>query len=390
MVRNSRWLIFPLIQWSCFIFLYAVGGGCAETASSEEKVETVQKESNNSHSSKEPSEWKTVDAAERKSVRTAAIALKPHTSVVEVTGKAQAVRESVLSLGVPGLIKQIPVKLGDKVKKGQVLLKLDQKGFQLSVKQAEAGLAGANAATDQLATEIARVQKLLAENAAPSATLDDLNSQNKGARARVQGAETSLEQAHKALKDSVLRAPYDGVITEILKEEGEQAPTMPATMLMKIVDASSLDVQVFVPEDSSPLIRKGGEATVTVDSANVTVKGEISFVSDVISSGARTFETRVRIDNKDGQIKAGAFARVRFEQDRQDVILIPIASVRRDDDDRPFVFVAEDKTVKRRPVTLGATDNAEVVVTGGLLSGEQLIISDTSGLSDGQSVDVVN
>jgi membrane fusion protein (multidrug efflux system) len=384
MVRNTLWLLLLLI----LCYFAVISAGCTPNAASEEKVETVTAEPPMVKPPKDATEWKKDTSAERQSVRIISLAARPHTFSIEVSGKTLAVRESVLSLGVSGLIKQIPVTLGDEVRKGQVLLKLDQKGFLLNVRQAEAGLKGAKATLDQLAVEITRVEKLLKENAAPSATLDDLTSQHKGASAKVEMAETSLEQALKSLKDSVLRAPYDGVITEIYKEEGEQAPTMPSTMLMKIVDTSSLEVQVFVPEDASPFVRLGGSAEVTVDSAGVTTTGKIVFVSNSISSGARSFETRVRIENNNSSIKSGAFARVRFEREKTDAVLIPISSIKRDSENQSFVFVSNNGIAEKRNVTLGATDGAEVIVMNGLKEKENLIVSETSGISSGQTVDV--
>ena len=335
--------------------------------------------------------WVEDKSAEAKRVRVERIKPEVYAASFEVSGKALAARESLLSLGVTGQIKHIAVARGDKVKKGQVLLKLDQSGYKLGVEQAQAAVAGASSTLDQLNTEIARVEQLLAEGAAPSATLDDLNAKNKGAKAQAQVANASFKQAKKALKDSVLRAPYDGVITDILKEVGEQAPAMPPTMLMKIVDAENLEVQVFVPEESGRYIKEGDTAEVTVDSAGVTAKGEIVFVSSAISPGARTFEVRVRIANPDLKIKAGSFARVRFaEAEQGESILIPVAQVKRDEADNPYVFVEKNGVAKKRPLTLGEMDGVRVRVVSGLSAGERLVVSDSAGLSDGQSVTLEN
>ncbi len=326
-----------------------------------------------------------------KTVQTEEVKTEAFSSAIEVSGKALAVRESLLSLGVPGLISKITVKRGDRVKKGQLLLRLDRRGFELGVKQAEAAQSGANAATDQLVTEIARVKQLLAENAAPSAALDDLLAKEKAAKAQVNMTSTSVEQAKKALRDSELRAPYNGVITDIFKEKGEQAPAMPPTILMKIVDASELDVQVFVPEEASRYVQVGTEAEVEVESAGVTVKGKAVFVSDEISQGARTFETRIRIDNSANKIKAGSFARVRLNTETlDDAILIPVSLLLRNEKNEPYVFVEEKGFAKKRSLVIGRMDGTRVLVRSGLSTGDKLIVSDTSGLVDNNPVTVEN
>ena len=329
-----------------------------------------------------------IDSTSReKTVETLTLTSEPFSVSQEVTGKALALREGYLSLPVSGLIKKIYVSLGDRVKKGQVLLRLDRRGYQLGVAQAQAALDGANAATDQLATEINRMDQLLAEGAAPSAAKDDLLAKDKGAKAQTRAATAALEQAQKALKDSVLRAPYDGVISQLLKEEGEQAPAMPPTMLMKLVDTSKLDVQVFVPEDASRFVKVGDEADVTVDSADIVTRGKAVFVSNVIQPGARTFEVRYRIDNPDDRIKAGSFARVRLaEEQLANAVLIPVSSVSRDKNDAPYVYVADGGKAKRVSVVLGPPKGARVLIRNGLAAGQKLIVSEIASIKDGQAI----
>lgn len=234
-------------------------------------------------------------------------------SGIEVRGTALAARESYLSAPVPGIIDEILVKRGESVKKNHPLVLLDKRGFNLGVQQAQAALDAAAAQEEQLVTEIARVRELLASDAAPVATLEQLLANQKGARASVRMAQAALGQARKAASDAVVRAPYPGVITEILKQKGENAPAMPPTMLVKIVDTSSLEIQTFLPESEAQNVKVGDAARVRIDSAKVDRKGKVIFVSNSISPGTRSFEVRVQLDNPKGVVKAGAFARVTFE-----------------------------------------------------------------------------
>jgi RND family efflux transporter MFP subunit len=200
-------------------------------------------------------------------------------------------------------------------------------------------------------------------------------------------ASAGKKQAKKALDDSVLRAPYDGVITEIFHEEGEHATAMPPTMLAKIVDAASLEVQVFLPEDASPYVAVGNEAEVTIESADLALTGEVIFVSDVIQPVTHNFEVRIRLDNAGGAIKAGAFARVRMMRESlESAVLIPITSVRRDGDDTPFVIV--DGRVRRKDVALGEQVGGRVLVGKGLAPGDVLVTAGHEDLLDGQKVKI--
>ncbi|MBN2341053.1 MAG: efflux RND transporter periplasmic adaptor subunit [Deltaproteobacteria bacterium] len=306
---------------------------------------------------------------------------------LELSGKTVAKKESTLSLPVSGMVKEIKVKLGDSVKEGDVLLKLDRKNYQLGVQQAEAGLAAAVAQDELLSNETVRLKNLVAENAAPTASMDELSAQKKGAVAQVQIADSNVAKAKKALADSVLRAPFDGVVSSILIEKGEQCYAMPPTMLMTVVDTSTLEVQVFVPEESASKVKVGDAAIVTIDSAGMVVEGKVTFVANTISQGARTFEVRIEVDNTAQEIKAGAFARVNLNQNvKTDAIFVPIAAVLRDDEQNPYVFVVKQRSAQKQMVTLGAVEGTRVMVKEGLTDGAEIIVSNAGSVIDGQRV----
>ncbi len=325
-------------------------------------------------------------AAHERSVETVALRPEAHRSLIRASGTALPRRESLLSASVPGRIDQIAVQRGDRVSAGQVLLRLDRSSFLLGVEQAEAALAAAQVALDSAAREKKRFDRLLANKAVPRASYDKVIAGYDGAAAQVRQAEVALKQARKALRDSVLRAPYDGVVTMVLKEVGEYAPSMPPTMLVKVVDTAALEVQTYLPEREAGAVGEGQSARVRIDSAGVERQGEVIFASDRIQPGTQTFEVRVRLDNADGAIKAGAFARVELTRsDSQEVLLVPLRAVRRDAG-RPFVFVARDGRAERVPVVLGETDGDRVVVREGLAAGQRLIVTAVTELTEGEAV----
>lgn len=325
--------------------------------------------------------------AEPRAVETLTLAGEQFTSQIEVTGTALPIRESYLSGAVAGTIKKIKVDEGDRVTKGQLLLQLDKRGFQLMVQQARAGLAAAKAQLGATELELERAEKLMASEAAPRATYDRINAQHEAAQAQVQLARAQLAQARKSLSDSSIRAPYDGVITEVLKEEGEFAPSMPLTFLLKLVDTSSLEVQVFMPEEVAAEIVVGTEAEVELESASITTRGAVSFVSDRIQAGTQTFEIRIKLDNEAGRIKAGAFSRVRLVRSSDPAsVLVPVRAVLRDEHGQPYVLVANDGRALRIPVRLGETAGDRVLIVAGLTVGQRLIVSALTDLGDGDTI----
>ena len=325
-------------------------------------------------------------AARTRSVETVTLRPEAHRSLIRASGTALPRRESLLSASVPGRIETIAVERGDRVTAGQALLRLDRSSFALGVEQAEAALAAARVGLDAAAREKKRFERLLANKAVPRANYDKVIAAHDGAKAQVLQAEVALKQARKASRDSVLRAPYDGVVTMVLKEVGEYAPSMPPTMLIKVVDTAALEVQTFLPEREAGAVREGQPARVRVDSAGVEREGQVIFASDRIQPGTQTFEARVRLDNADGAIKAGAFARIELTRsESQDVLFVPLRAVRRDAG-RPFVFVARDGRAERVPVVLGETDGDRVVVREGLAAGLRLIVTAVAELAEGEAV----
>ncbi|HUU02278.1 MAG TPA: efflux RND transporter periplasmic adaptor subunit [Myxococcota bacterium] len=307
-------------------------------------------------------------------------------SVIEASGTALPARESFLSLTVPGVIRKILVKRGERVKKGQALLGLDRSGFALGVEQAQAALDAAQVGFGSLETQKKRFDRLLAVKAVPRANYDKVKAQYDGTAATLAMAEVGLKMARKALADSELRAPYDGVITMLLKQVGEYAPAMPPTMLMKIVDNSSLDVQVFLPEVEAAYAHPGQEAEVHVDSADLTRRARVVFVSARIEPGSQTFEVRLTLDNQDGKIKAGAFSRVRINRRQSDsALLVPLRAVVRKDDQIWVYTVQEGKAVKTT-VELGETSGDRALVLRGLAPGAEVVTSSLDRLQPGDAV----
>jgi HlyD family secretion protein len=308
-------------------------------------------------------------------------------AAIEATGTALPIREALLSAAVPGRITDIPVKLGQKVKKGETLLRLDPYGFSLGVAQAEAALAAAKVQADQATRELERMERLVSAKVAPGASYDQIKASHDAAQAQQKVAEAALKQAQKALADSSLRAPFDCTVDAILKEVGEYAPSMPPTMLLKIVDVSSLVIQLYLPESRAKDVKEGMSATVELESAGITTQGRVVFVSNRIQPGTQTFEVRIEIANQGQKIKGGAFARVTLAEPQERAgFILPTRVIQKSEDGAAYVFVVENGTARKVAVTLGESKGEGTLITGGLDRQHLIITSDFADLSDGDPV----
>ena len=332
------------------------------------------------------------EADKKKEVVAKTVAMLPvktesFVSTLQASGKALPVRESMLSSEVSGTVAQILVTEGDRVKKGQVLMRFEQEGFLLGVQQAEAALAAAKAGADQMRLEVDRMSKLVESDATAKANYDRVKAQYDAAQAQLHMAEAGLANARRYLRLSTIAAPYDGSIVMILQQVGENCPAMPPTMLMKIVDSSSLEVQVFLPEAVANAVKPGDDADVEIDNAGLTVKGKVYFVSDRIEAGSQNVEIRLKVDNADGKIKAGSFARVTFVRSTLDAaVLVSLRAVRRDPDGKTYVFLVRDGKAQKVPVVLGENAGDRVLILDGLKAGDPIITTGIDDLEDGTPV----
>jgi RND family efflux transporter MFP subunit len=306
---------------------------------------------------------------------------------LELRGTALADKSSALNSEVNGVVSEILVSRGDHVKKGQALVRFEKQSLVLGATQASAAVEAVEAQAKQVVTELKRTKKLVDNGAAPGSAFDKLSSQQEALEAQIRVARAAAGKARKALKDTALRASYDGVVTEIFIERGEMATVVPPKPIIEIVDIKKLQIQAFVPEDSGQLAVMDAEVEVTVKSAGLTTRGAITYVSSKIETGVRSFEIRISIDNSDEKIKADSLARVRvLGPVDPSAILIPIGAVLRDENNEPFVFIAMDSAAHKRKVQLGPTKGARVLVRKGLAAGEHLIVEGAGSLSDEQPI----
>ncbi|MCU0661380.1 MAG: efflux RND transporter periplasmic adaptor subunit [Myxococcota bacterium] len=312
------------------------------------------------------------------------LASETFTANIEATGKALPIREGTLSGAISGRVEKILVNEGDIVRKGQVLVRFDSRGFHIGAKQAQAALAAARAASDIAKLELERAIKLSDGGASPQAVTDRANAQVDATTAQLAMAQAQVEQTQKGLSDTELRAPYDATVVAVLRQVGTFATSMPPTELISIVDTSSLEVQAFLPEDAVTAVHLGDTAKVLVGSAGVETTGKVVFVSDRMQTGSQTFEIRVLIENPDRIIKGGAFCRLSLTRPPiEGAVLVPLRAVRRDGKDQPYVFLLEKELVKRVDVTLGDSSGDRVLVRSGLAAGQRLITTTGSDVADG-------
>lgn len=230
----------------------------------------------------------------------------------EVSGVAAASRTATLASKGSGVLRSIKVREGDRVKTSQVLAVLDTTDLAIRAQSATVAHAQAKAALDNARDDIYRASQLYDAGALADQPMEKARLGLKIAELQLQAAAVGVRMAQQALGDATLRAPFDGVVTRVLAEEGNFITMMPPSPIFVLSDTDTLEVRAGVPERKLSAIKKDMPVVVNLPSVNVRRDARIDRMGDVVDPMTRSLEIIVRLDNQDHALPAGLYARISF------------------------------------------------------------------------------
>ena len=259
-------------------------------------------------------------------------------SIVTGSGKVQAITDVKISATVPGVIISLPVKDGDIVKKGQLLVQIDPSEYKSTVAQAEAQVNSARASLEQAKLVYERQKKLYEKNLTSQEQFDQIMTQHDVAKAQYEQSQANLNQAKDLLAKTTITSPMDGKITELMKKEGEMVTgaTYNPTEIMTISDLTAFEVEVEIDETDIAEVKLGQEAKIKIDAfPDTSFKGEVSEIGNTAKiTGYGTqdqvvnFLVKVLLKDEVKGIKPWMSASVDITTASQkEVLNIPIAAV---------------------------------------------------------------
>ena len=274
----------------------------------------------------------------------------------------------------------------------------DIQAMEAQVEQAEASLrlaqTQASTKTWEKDIELARSQ---VETARAGLISAEALKTAKSWEAEITSAKTARTQAHvalklaqKRLKDATIHAPISGVISRRTLDLGGMA--LPASPLFEIVNTDTVKATVEVIEVQLSQLALNQRASIEIDGIDTPMSGSVAFISPTLMPARRTATVDVRIDNPEGTLKPGMFAKVTIPIEvHTDAILISRASLIEDANTKTQnVFVIEDGVSQRRVVEIGLLRGGEAEVLSGLTEGEAVVTAGQHSLKAGESVRVVN
>lgn len=311
--------------------------------------------------------------------------------VVEFVANLEALRQALVIPKVSGVIERLRVREGDRVREGEVLFELEKGDFLLAVRQAEAALKEAEAAHEQASRDFSRFEALRGKQVISQREYEQARVQRDLALARLEQARVALEQARRNLEETVIRAPFAGVVTQRFKDEGERVragmPGQEAAVLL-LEDLSVLKARGSLPELEVGQVREGMEAEVRVDAYPQEVfRGKVSLVSPRLDPASRAFTVEVEIPNAKGLLKPGMFARVRILKGTKRALVVPLEAVLREEGVWVYhCFVVKDGRAERRTVVPRFTPFDYVEILEGLEEGELVVVGGQWALRGGEEV----
>jgi membrane fusion protein, multidrug efflux system len=273
-----------------------------------------------------------------------------------------------------GQIMNIPVKEGQMVEKGQVLVELDDRDYKSSLERIESSY--------KLATiEHNRIAELYKRNIASASEVDRSDAQ-------LRDLDAQLKTAKLALERTKITAPISGRLNEIAAKVGDRMTV--DKQVAQILQIGEVKVTVGIPESDIDAITDLQEADVVLEAlGKLKVKGRKSFFSRQPGDLARLYNLELIVDNHDGRILPGMFARVELvKKSFKNTLAIPLYAVISQGDES-IVYVENNNKAEKRPVKLGVLEGWMIQVVSGLKRGDKVIIVGHRQVDEGQSVQVI-
>ena len=366
-------------------------------------------------------------------VTTAAAIRRDLPEFVEATGSLAGDEQTDVAPQTSGKVVEVGVDIGSAVRRGQMLVKLDDAELKLRVNQAQAQVEQAKAAVRQAEEKIGlrsgqsfeptrvaevaaakvaydlaeknlkRAEKLIESGDVSRSFYDQQRAQRdqlkeqydsavaqarqnyaavEVARTNVANAEAQLALARKSLSYAVIPAPIDGFVSERTADLGEYVS--PTQKVATIVRTNPLRVRIDIPEQAIPEVHVGQSVSATTSAwPDKSFSGRIARIAPSVTANSRTLTVEAEIDNSSGALKPGQFATVRILQPRPvPAVLVPAKAVTTDAG-VSRVFVIKDGHAEQRLVQLGVTEGDLIQLKSGVAADEKVATSNLEQLADG-------
>src|SRR5450830_829024 len=314
----------------------------------------------------------------------------------QYSGRLEAVDRVEIRPLVSGTLTAVHFKDGALVKKGDVLFTIDPRPYAAEVARAQAQLAGVEARASYTATDVARGQRLLGDNAIARRDYEEKQNAAREAAANVQAAQAALRVAKLNLDYTQITAPVSGRISRaevtvgnIVSVGSSTPPLSTLVSVAKMYAAFDVDEQSFL-KYVNPARAQGTQVAVYLGLANendYSRQGKVGSVDNRLDASSGTIRVRAVFDNTDGQLVPGLYARIRLGGGApREALLINEKALGTDQDKRFVLVLDKDNHATYREVRVGANQDGLRVIESGLKSGERIVVNGLQRVRPGDTV----
>ena len=266
-------------------------------------------------------------------------------------------------------ILEIKVNAGDKVKKGDVIARLDEREIRAQENAAQAALAGANAQANRAKADEQRTRSLYSKEAATREKFDAVVAQAKEAQAGVNQASSTVSEIRSHLADTLLLAPFDGIVVKRFQQPGDMG--LPGVPVVSMQTPKGLRLEADVPSTCAGRYSTGMDVTVRIDTLGLTTSAKIDEISPEVDPQTRTQLIKIALPSIEG-LQPGHFGWLEQACDQHEALLIPASAVQHIGQLEVVKVLAEGRQVMRH-IRTAKTFGDQIEVISGLHAGETII-----------------
>ncbi|MBC3883678.1 efflux RND transporter periplasmic adaptor subunit [Undibacterium griseum] len=305
-----------------------------------------------------------------------------------ITGSIQPERKADLRAEVSTIVLQVLKENGDAVKKGDVLVRLDETAIRDNLNSADDAARSAALALDQSDRSLQRLKTLRASGMTSLQALDDAEVKVNAARSELSAAKARAVTARQQLQRTVVRAPFDGVVSERKVSAGDTAAV--GKELVKVIDPASMRFAGHVSTDKIAQVRTGQPVSFRINGyGNQEFRGKITRVDPAANDVTRQVEVLVAFADSSQPRVSGLYAEGNIESTTVNALTLPEAAVVKSGD-QSYAWRVTEKTLKRVSLNIGKRDQrtGNYEVRSGLTEGDIVMRSPNSSFKDGQAIEM--
>jgi RND family efflux transporter MFP subunit len=308
-----------------------------------------------------------------------------------ITGSIQPERRADLRAEVSAVVLQVLKENGDPVKRGDVLVKLDETSIRDSLLSAEAAVSAASQSLDQSNRQLERLKTLRASGMTSAQALDDAEVRRNNAQSELSAARARAVLARQQLARTVVRAPFDGIVSDRKVSNGDTASI--GKELLKVIDPTSMRLEGKVSADKISAVKVGQPVAFRINGySDQQFTGTVKRIDPAANDITRQVEVLVGFASGAAQPRvSGLYAEGRIDAETASALMLPESALVKAGD-KTYAWRVNGKAIAKTDLELGARDprTGNIEIKRGLASGDNVLRNPNSSLKDGQAVELAS